>query len=200
VTPIAARRCNAAWRPSANGCHWSVIAICVVLFTVGVLRGEAPLLMALDRDQPGRGGHPRGAASHRDSAAGAGCAQDGDVQRADSPPAFGRNPRLGHLHLFGQDRHADAEPHARRDAAGRWRNAGSRATPRPGRCTRSCCAPPRLCNDATPTDSRAAGRGTRPRPHLTQVAGGRRALHKPSLELDAQRVLELPFDARRASA
>jgi Ca2+-transporting ATPase len=46
TAPTAARRCRSAWRPSASGWHWRCWRSARAVF-VGVLRGEAPLLMAL---------------------------------------------------------------------------------------------------------------------------------------------------------
>ena len=48
-----------------------VLAICALIFAIGVLRGEPRAADGADRDQPGGGRDPRGAAGGGDGAAGA---------------------------------------------------------------------------------------------------------------------------------
>ena len=132
VTPLQKRMSDFGKKLS-----YIILLICILLFVVGLLRGEKPLNMLLisislavaaipealpalitialargasrlvrkETRVAGRSrffcsGHPRGLAGRGHRAAGAGRAQDGDVQRIDPASALGRNTGLGHLYLF----------------------------------------------------------------------------------------------------
>ena len=91
----------------------AVLAICVVIFLVGVMRGEAPVLMILTAVSLAVAAIPEALPAVVTILLALG-ARRMVRQRADPPPAGGRNAGLGHLHLLRQDRHPDAEPHAGR--------------------------------------------------------------------------------------
>ena len=55
------------------------------------------------------GGHPGGATGSNHRVPGPGCSQAHPPQRPDTKPARCRNPGFRHLHLLGQDRHADPQ-------------------------------------------------------------------------------------------
>ena len=73
------------------------------------------------------------------------------LQRADPPPARGRDAGLGHLHLLRQDRHADAEPHARRAVCWPAENIWKPGDPAPGLLHLELLRAAALCNDASHT-------------------------------------------------
>ena len=93
-----------------------------------------------DRHQPGGGGDPRGAAGRGHRAAGRRRAAHGRLPRTDPAPAGGGNAGLGQRDLLRQDRHADAEPHARRAGAGG--RSGLAADGNRGRADRALAAAP----------------------------------------------------------
>jgi Ca2+-transporting ATPase len=96
------------------------IAICVVVFVLGVLRGESMVLMFLTCRKPRGRRRARGAARGGHDCARARCQADGQEECTHPPSAGSRNAGIRHLYLFGQDRNADSEPDACRCLLRRW--------------------------------------------------------------------------------
>ncbi len=91
---------------------YAALAICGIVFAVGLLRGEPLVLMFLTAVSLAVAAIPEALAGRRDDLARAGRAQDGQAARAGAAPAGGGNAGFRHLHLLRQDRHADTRPHA----------------------------------------------------------------------------------------
>ncbi len=111
-----------------------VIAVSAVVFGAGLLRGEDPTLDVPHGHQPGGRGGAGGAARRGGRDPRPRRPAHGPHPRARAPAAGGRDARVSHVDLLGQDRDADREPHARRGRrAHRSRRSGRGAGRPPGR-------------------------------------------------------------------
>jgi Ca2+-transporting ATPase len=172
----------------------AVIAICVVLFTVGVLRGEAPLLMALTAISLAVAAIPEALPAIVTVLLALGARKmvtfNALIRRLPSVET------LGSVTFICSDKTGTLTQN--RMHAELLLADGTRWTPGdapPGPLHQELLRAAALCNDATPTD-RGGWEGDPTETALTQVAADA-GHHKPSLEQDAQRVLELPFDSTR---
>ena len=92
----------------------AVLGICARDVRARRAARRAPAPHPAHGDQPGRGRDPRGAPRRRHGVARAGRTEDGRQERAHPQAASGRNTRLRHGHLLGQDRNAHRESDAGR--------------------------------------------------------------------------------------
>ncbi len=92
-----------------------VLAICAIIFVVGLLRGEPPPVDVFDRHQSGRSRHTGSPARRCYRISGFGGTQDGQTECFDSTFTCCGNAGFCDLYLLRQNRHADAKPHACRD-------------------------------------------------------------------------------------
>ncbi|MCK7481948.1 MAG: hypothetical protein M0C28_35830 [Candidatus Moduliflexus flocculans] len=186
-----------------------------IVFGLEILRGGKVLGHVPDLGQPGRRRHPRGPPGGRDHRPGPGRPAHGPAPRPHPQAALGRDPRLRHGHLLGQDRHPDQERDdgpGRLDLARRLRGdrhglrarrrvpdgarAGSTRPPTPT-SSRRC----RWASSATTPSSRSrTGRprssATRPR-SPSSAPRPRPASGKASEEDAYEMVEEIPFDSER---
>jgi magnesium-transporting ATPase (P-type) len=180
----AARRCNCRLAAFGKRLSLVVLAICALIFGIGVLRGEPVLLMALTAISLAVAAIPEALPAVVTVLLALGARRlvrlmrwSGDCRRGDSG--------LGEHDLFGQDRHADAEQDARApvDAPGRCR---------PTSCWRACV----LCNDASAQEDGWIGDPTETA--LMDRGAAQHGIDMAALQL-AQwpRCHEWPFDAER---
>ena len=172
----------------------AVIAICAVIFLVGILRGESPLLMMLTAISLAVAAIPEALPAVVTVLLALGArkmvAVNALVRRLPSVETLGsvtyicsdKTGTLTQNRMHAELLLADGEV---------WRPG---AAP-PGSAHLELLRAAALCNDATPTcDDHWQGDPTETA--LTEVAADA-GLHKPTLEDNAARVLELPFDAER---
>ena len=100
---------------------WGALAICGVVFLVGIVRSglftqpftsataDALVESFMIAVSLAIAAVPEGSARRRHHQPGAGHARDGAPPCPDPQAGLGRDAGLGHRHLLGQDRHADAE-------------------------------------------------------------------------------------------
>ncbi|MBK7119007.1 MAG: cation-translocating P-type ATPase [Comamonadaceae bacterium] len=171
-----------------------VIAICVVIFTVGVLRGESPLLMALTAISLAVAAIPEALPAVVTVLLALGARKmvsfNALIRRLPSVETLGsvsficsdKTGTLTQNRMHAEVLLADGES---------WQPGEPSPKPVHQELLRAAA----LCNDATHT-LKGGWAGDPTETALTQVAGDA-GLHKPTLEQDAQRVLEFPFDAER---
>ena len=135
------------------------VLIGVLFFVVGRHPGRAVLGRLHLRDRHHRRQGAGGAAPDADAGPRAGHPAHGAAQRADPPPAVGRDARLHDRDLHRQDRHADPEPHAGEAAL-------------PGRTAlRVRSGPSRRTSWPSPTGRSFSSAGHLPRPQRRPAPG-----------------------------
>jgi Ca2+-transporting ATPase len=172
----------------------AVIGICAVVFAVGVLRGEAPLLMALTAISLAVAAIPEALPAIVTVLLALGARKmvtfNALIRRLPSVETLGsvtficsdKTGTLTQNRMHAEILLANGES---------WKPGGAPPGPLHLELLRAAA----LCNDATHT-LKSGWQGDPTETALTQVAGDA-GLHKPTLEQDAERVLELPFDATR---
>ena len=171
-----------------------VIGICAVVFAVGVLRGETPLLMALTAISLAVAAIPEALPAIVTVLLALGARKmvtfNALIRRLPSVETLGsvtficsdKTGTLTQNRMHAEMLLANGES---------WKPGGAPPGPLHLELLRAAA----LCNDATHT-LKSGWQGDPTETALTQVAGDA-GLHKPTLEQDAERVLELPFDATR---
>jgi len=172
----------------------AVIGICAVVFAVGVLRGETPLLMALTAISLAVAAIPEALPAIVTVLLALGARKmvtfNALIRRLPSVETLGsvtficsdKTGTLTQNRMHAEILLANGES---------WKPGGAPPGPLHLELLRAAA----LCNDATHT-LKSGWQGDPTETALTQVAGDA-GLHKPTLEQDAERVLELPFDATR---
>ena len=172
----------------------AVIAICVVIFTVGVLRGESPLLMALTSISLAVAAIPEALPAVVTVLLALGARKmvmfNALIRRLPSVET------LGSVTFICSDKTGTlTQNRMRAEVLLAGGNIWKPGDPSPGPLHQELLRAAALCNDATHT-LKGGWQGDPTETALTQVAGDA-GLHKPTLEEVAERVLEFPFDAER---
>ena len=172
----------------------AVIAICVVIFTVGVLRGESPLLMALTAISLAVAAIPEALPAVVTVLLALGARKmvmfNALIRRLPSVET------LGSVTFICSDKTGTlTQNRMRAEVLLAGGNIWKPGDPSPGPLHQELLRAAALCNDATHT-LKGGWQGDPTETALTQVAGDA-GLHKPTLEEVAERVLEFPFDAER---
>ena len=152
----------------------AVVMIVTIVVVEDVRERRRTVRCAHPRRRAGRRGGSRRASRRRDRRALDRRAAHGEAQRHRPAPGRGRDPRLGHRHRVGQDRHA----HEERDDGARGRDRErARDLRRLRLCAAGCRSGRRRATDrrTAARRSRTRARGRRPREQRLD-SGGRRPM------------------------